>query len=63
MNTLYEKKINTIENSYDFLKYIGIYNHVESLIQLLSIMLYSVIMLLTEGVAYDNHFSKTADRG
>lgn len=63
MNTLYEKKINTIENSYVFQEIIGIYNHVESLIQLLSIMLYSVIMLLTEGVAYDNHFSKTADRG
>lgn len=63
MNTLYEKKINTIENSHVFQEIIGIYNHVESLIQLLSIMLYSVIMLLTEGVAYDNHFSKTADRG
>lgn len=63
MNTLYEKKINTIKNSYVFQEIIGIYNHVESLIQLLSIMLYSVIMLLTEGVAYDNHFSKTADRG
>ena len=35
MNTLYEKKINTIEKFYDFLKYIGIYNHVESQIQLL----------------------------
>jgi len=56
VNTLYEKKINTIENSYVFQEIIGIYNHVESLIQLLSIMLYSVIMLLTEGVAYDNHF-------
>lgn len=56
MNTLYEKKINTIEKFYDFLKYIGIYNHVESLIQLLSIMLYSVITLPIEGVVYDNHF-------
>ena len=55
MNTLYEKKINTIEKFYDFLKYIVIYNHVESLIQLLSITLYSVIMLLTEGIVYDNH--------
>ena len=35
MKTLYEKKINTIEKFYDFLKYIGIYNHVESQIQLL----------------------------
>lgn len=56
MNTLYGKQINTIAKFYDFLKYIGIYNHVESLIQLLSIMLYSVIMLLIEGAAYDNHF-------
>ncbi len=55
MNTLYEKKINTIEKFYDFLKYIGIYNHVESQIQLLPIILYCVIMLLAGGIVYDNY--------
>jgi len=51
---LYEKNID--ENSYDYLKYIGNCCHVESQIQLLLIMLYSVIMLLTEGVVYVNRF-------
>lgn len=57
---MYEKKINTIEKFYDFLKYIGIYNHVESLIQLLSITLYSVIILLKGGLYMTIIFKKQA---
>jgi len=53
---LYETIKNIVENSYDYLKYIESCCHVESQIQLLSIMRYSVIMLLIERVVYDNNF-------
>ena len=51
-----KKTINIDKNSYDYLKHIGTCNHVESLIQLLSITLYSVIILLIGGIVYDIHF-------
>jgi len=52
---LYEIIKNIVENSYDYLKYIGSCCHVESQIQLLPIIPYCVIMLLTGGIVYDNH--------
>jgi hypothetical protein len=42
---LYEKKIDIIEKFYDDLKYIEFFYHVESQIQLLSITLYSVMLI------------------
>lgn len=47
---------NIVEASYAYLKYIGSGRHVELQIQLLSITLYSVIILLTGGIVYDIHF-------
>lgn len=47
---------NIVETSYAYLKYIGNCRHVESLIQLLPITLYSVIILLIGGIVYDIHF-------
>ena len=46
---------NIVETSYAYLKYIGNCRHVELQIQSLSIMLYSVIILVTEGAIYDNY--------
>ena len=53
---MYEKIKNIDENSCDYLRYIGSCRHIESQIQLLSITLYSVIILLIGGIVYDIHF-------